>query len=325
MYGLIEVSLITLINRNTMERRTFIRNIGAGAAVSAMYAPYVFSSSKNVDIEIACQQYTLSTYLAREGIDWVADAGKHLTMLGTSGYSGFEPSLESAGNANRLAGELRKAGLWCKSFYVNSALHEPDMAAASITQVLEIAATAKAFGAEIVVTNPVPIRWGGPENKNDAQLATQARALDELGAALRRMGMKLAYHNHDAELREGAREFHHMMVATDPDNVHLCLDPHWIYRGAGNSQIALFDILKLYGPRVVEIHLRQSSGGVWTEAFGEGDIDYRALAGAFNSTGIRPLLVMEQAPEQGTPRTMTTAEALRQSLEYAGRIFRGWN
>ena len=45
----------------------------------------------------------------------------------------------------------------------------------------------------------------------------------------------------------------------------LCLDTHWIYRGAGNSNVALFDILKLYGDRVVSLHLRQSVGGVWSE------------------------------------------------------------
>ena len=70
----------------------------------------------------------------------------------------------------------------------------------------------------------------------------QAEALDKLGARLKQMRLILAYHNHDAELRNAAREFHHMMLGTDPALVTLCLDAHWIYRGAGNSAVALFDM-----------------------------------------------------------------------------------
>ncbi len=109
--------------------------------------------------------------------------------------------------------------------------------------------------------------------------------MNRLGAELKKIGLTLAYHNHDMELREAAREFHHMMLGTDPANVTLCLDSHWVYRGSGNSQIALFDIVKLYGSRVSELHLRQSKDGVWTEALGDGDIDYRAFASALRRRG----------------------------------------
>jgi inosose dehydratase len=122
-------------------------------------------------------------------------------------------------------------------------------------------------------------------------------------------------------LREAAREFHHMMAGTDPRYVTLCLDAHWIYRGAGNSSVALFDIVKLYGARITELHLRQSVKGTWTEAFGEGDIDYAALARELRALKLKPLLVMEQAVESGSPKTMTAAEAHRRSAAYARRLF----
>jgi inosose dehydratase len=131
----------------------------------------------------------------------------------------------------------------------------------------------------------------------------------------------LAYHNHEAELRNAAREFHHMMLGTDPCLVTLCLDAHWIYRGAGNSAVALFDVLKLYGPRVTELHLRQSIKTVWSETLGEGDIDYPALAKHLLQIGVKPHLVLEQAPEKGTPETMDAVESHRRSLEYARRVF----
>ena len=160
--------------------------------------------------------------------------------------------------------------------YVNSVLHEPQLVEENISEIMAIAEEAKKIGIEILVTNPSPIKWSGPENKTDEQIKAQAIALNLLGKELKSIGIKLAYHNHDMEMRESAREFHHMLTGTDPDNVHLCLDAHWIYRGSGNSQVALFDIVELYADRIVELHLRQSHNGIWSEVFEDGDIDYRS-------------------------------------------------
>ena len=145
--------------------------------------------------------------------------------------------------------------------------------------------------------------------------------MNKLGLQLKAMGLTLSYHNHDIELRNAAREFHHMMVGTDPAYVTLCLDAHWVYRGAGNSSVALFDILKLYGSRIAELHLRQSKENIWTEAFEDGDINYRRLAKYLLDIDVLPHIVLEQAVEKGTPKTKDTVEAFRQSSKYARRIF----
>ena len=141
------------------------------------------------------------------------------------------------------------------------------------------------------------------------------------GKELRQLGLKLAYHTHDAEMREGAREFHHMLVGTQPENVHLCLDAHWIYRGAGNSQVALFDIVNLYADRIVELHLRQSHDGTWSEVFEAGDVDYERLAEMLISKNLKPHVVLEQAVEEGTPHTMDTVAAMQKSLAYVHEVF----
>ena len=160
------------------------------------------------------------------------------------------------------------------------------------------------------MTNPSPIRWGGNEDKTDDQLRLQANNLDKLGEQLRKRGLTLAYHNHDAELRQGGREFHHMLTATSPDNVKLCLDAHWIFRGCGNSEVAVFDALAHYHSRIVELHLRQSIDGTWTEDFRmEGDIGYAKLFEFLASKGITPHLVLEQAVEEGSPNELTATEA----------------
>jgi inosose dehydratase len=245
-----------------------------------------------------------------------------LAAIAAAGLPGYEPAIKSLAEFDGLAARLKRHGLEMRSLYVNSALHEEAQARQSSAEVLAIARRAVALGTKIIVTNPSPIRWGGPENKTDAQLAGQARALDRLGAELRALGVSLAYHNHDIELRHGGREFHHMLTATDPANVKFCLDAHWVYRGCGNSQVALFDVLEHYGARIVELHLRQSREGVWTEVFtGAGDIDYERLAGWLAQRRMSPLLSLEQAVEKGSPDTLDAVAAHRQSLANTRTVF----
>ena len=119
----------------------------------------------------------------------------------------------------------------------------------------------------------------------------------------------------------GAREFHHMMQRTDPNHVTFCLDVHWVYRGALNSNVAVFDVIKMYGDRISELHIRQSRDHVWTETFGPGDIDYPGVVFALKERGLKPMLVLEQAAEEGTPHTMNALDAHRKSQAAVRTIF----
>jgi len=303
-------------------RREFLKETVLATAIVGGMAGAARAGSGR--LHVACNQYPWGTFYAREKKDFNALLDPGLAQVKASGNDGFEPGVGGLQQIEQMAPLLKKHGLQMRSLYVNSTLHDAGQADKSIEDVLAAATKAKALGTRIIVTNPSPLRWGGPENKTDAQLQVQASALEKLGAGLQKMGLILAYHNHDIELRSAAREFHHMMVGTDPAHVTLCLDAHWIYRGSGNSQVALFDVLKLYGPRVTELHLRQSQNGVWTEAFGPGDIDYPHLAEYLLQVGVKPLLVLEQAVEAGSPKTMNAVEAFQKSTEYTRRVFAGF-
>jgi len=272
-------------------------------------------------LHLACNQYPWTVFYARDNRNFNQELDKGLSEVAASRFDGYEPLANNPEELDRLGPLLKKHGLEIRSLYVNSLLHERDKAGESIESVLAIALKAKGLGTKIIVTNPSPIRWGGPENKDDTQLKVQATAIEKLGRQLKAMGLTLAYHNHDIELRNAAREFHHMMAGTDPEYVTLCLDAHWIYRGAGNSSVALFDVLKLYGTRITELHIRQSRNNTWTETLCDGDIDYSALAKHLLDLGVRPHIVMEQAVEAGTPKTMSTIEAFQKSSQYARKVF----
>ena len=308
-----------------ISRRCFLKSGAfAGAVLAGGFGSVSSVFAAKSGLHIATNQYPWLVFYGREGRDFNGSLDSGLGEIASSGMMGYEPLATSPADIDRLGPLLKKHGLEMRSLYVNSTLHEAGQADESIEQVLAIATRAKQIGTKIIVTNPSPIQWGGAQNKDDGQLEVQAKAMDELGGELRKKGLVLSYHNHDIELREAAREFHHMMVGTDPANVTLCLDAHWVYRGAGNSAVALFDVLKLYGERITELHLRQSKGGVWTEVFGEGDIDYERLAAYLLKIGVKPHIVMEQAVEGKTAKTMGAVEAHRISGRNAKRVFAGF-
>lgn len=312
-----------MAEKNTSRRRFMKGLVVVGGSVLMGARPSKPAERKKPGkLHLACNVYPWTVFYQREGRDFNKELDAGLAEVAASGVDGFEPIINAPQDVDKLAPLLKKHSLQMRSLYVNSTLHDRDQAGKSIEEVFAIAEKAKAvLGTQIIVTNPSPIRWGGPENKNDAQLKIQAEALEALGRKLKAIGLTLSYHNHDIELRNAAREFHHMMVGTDPTCVTLCLDAHWIYRGSGNSAVALFDVLKLYGSRITELHLRQSKDNIWTETFGDGDIDYPALAKYLLDIGIRPHLALEQAIEAGSPKTMGPVEAIRRSSQYARQIF----
>jgi inosose dehydratase len=309
-----------LMHHAPQSRRAFLHRTTLATA-TWLAVPSPSHAAGKQTLHLASNAYSWQVFYQREGRDFAASGAEGLKDVAASGINGFEPGVGGAEEIRRLIPLLKERGLEMRSIYVNSSLHEAAEAERSIAQILAVASEVRPAGTRIIVTNPNPVRWGGPENKSDAQLRTQAAALDRLGRELAALKMELAYHNHDIELRQAAREFHHMMAGTDPRYVGLCLDAHWVYRGAGNSVVALMDVVELYGSRVRELHLRQSRDGIWAETLGPGDIDYEALAQALARKRVKPHLVLEVAVEQGTPKTLDPVAAHRQSADYARRVF----
>ena len=280
--------------------------------------PQVSDTSKMLATNI----YPWLTFYRRQGRDFEANLESSIKKIKKSGADSLEPILSTPEKTVQLADVLIDQGVAMVSAYVNSKLHEKTDVQESINTVLKLARIAQdQMGTKIIVTNPIPIHWDGPENKNDDQIKLQGESLTNLGEALSREGLTLAYHNHDPELRLAGREFHHMLASTDPRYVKFCLDSHWIFRGSGDSNVALYDVIKLYGDRIVELHVRQSREGIWTETLGDGDIDYSFLTKVIREIGIHPLVTVEQAVEENSPNTMDSLAAHKISHAIARDIF----
>ena len=308
------------MRRQHRDRREFLAGMGLSAAALLWNGSLRAADTQAGEgPHVAINQWSVGAMRGRDKKRPSMPLDEELAELAACGINGLEAGLQTPEQAEALASQLAKQGLQMRSIYTGSELLDPAASEKEIARIVALAKRAKALGTKIIVTNPSPLP--NRRGKTDAQLKVQAAGLNRAGRELAALGMTLAYHNHDVELEHAAREFHHMLLGTEPGCMSLCLDAHWVYRGAGHSQVALFDVVKLYGSRIAELHLRQSQGNIWSETFGDGDIDYRALWKVLVALGVKPLLVLEQGPENGTPQTMEVAEAHRRSCRYAKDVF----
>ncbi|MBI3683012.1 MAG: TIM barrel protein [Acidobacteria bacterium] len=291
-----------------MLRRTFAAGVAGGFAAGAktQYAP-----------TIAAQAYVWTQSLSRqkkplaEGLEEIfgalARAGYHSLEL-TSNF--FTPDL-----AGRTIALLERHKLRLPVVYNGGVMHQPDGARTTIEKTLEIAGRLKPLGITAVNFNPAP--KPDLESKNDAELETEARAIGDLARQLRRHNLRLFLHQHAPEMAGKAREWRYVLGRTDPKQVEVCLDVHWVLRG-GQDPMTL---LREAGPRLASLHLRNSRQGVWLEELTDGDIDYRLVAGYLRNIGFRGYLVVELAWDPETAITRPLEENLRRSRIYAEKIF----
>jgi len=298
-------------------RRRFVQ----AAAAAALAAPLAgrYAQAAETKVHVACNHFCWINMYRRQGKNFNADLDAGFAEVKRSGMNGLEAMLGDAASAERIVPLLKKHGLAMRSYYTGATLHDPTAADASIERVFATAAKAKELiDLRIVVVNPTPLRG---QEKTDSQLATQAESMTRLGGRLAEQGMTLAYHFHSPAWRNEGREFHNVMTETDPKLVQLCLDTHWVYRGSGNNAARVYEVVERYGKRVAELHIRQSKDGVWTEYLTNGDIDYVRVADGLKEQGVKPLLVLEQAVEKGTPKTIDAVESHRRSRTYVEKVF----
>ena len=303
-----------------MNRRNFVGILPSAAFL--LMGSQSQEWGKNKSLPISCSEYDWITFYARDGKNWGEDPDACFAEFSAAKIPGLELSLSHPDQLEKLIPYLKKYQIQLPSVYIGSIMHEESEAKKSSKMILAIAEIARSLGTKIIVTNPNPIQWGGEQLKTDQQLYCQSAHLESLGKSLRQLGIRLAYHTHDIELKAGAREFHHVLQNTSPESLSFCMDVHWIYRGSGNSQLAVFDTLKMYGDRIISFHLRQSKYGIWTETFeADGDIDYVQFAKEVKKMGINAHLVIEQCLEEKTVRKLDVVQAHKINLREITNLF----
>jgi sugar phosphate isomerase/epimerase len=151
--------------------------------------------------------------------------------------------------------------------------------------------------------------------KTPEQLDAQAELLRRLISICESNGVVLNLHNHIYEVANNEHDLRGTLERI-PD-IKLGPDLDWLL-GAG---IQPLDFIRRYGKRIVFAHLRdRKADGAWSEAMGEGNIDYAAIGRALRELNFAGDLVIELAHPGGFHPTRPLRESLKMSREYVRRV-----
>jgi len=150
-----------------------------------------------------------------------------------------------------------------------------------------------------------------PQPKTQAQLDAQAELLRGIIALCRSRGVMLNLHNHTYEVENNMHDLKGTLSRI-PD-VKLGPDLNWLVRGGVDP----VSFIRTYGSQIVFLHLRdQKADGKWSEAMGEGDMDYVAIGKALREAKFSGEAVIELAHEGNFKPTRPLRDSLRMSRAY---------
>ena len=150
-----------------------------------------------------------------------------------------------------------------------------------------------------------------PQIKTAEQLDAQAELLRRIINLCRDNGVVLNLHNHTYEVENDMHDLNGTL-ARIPE-VKLGPDLNWLVRGGADP----VDFIEAYGDHIVFLHIRdQNADGTWSEAVGEGDMDYIAIGKALRAVNFSDDAVIELAHESNFKPTRPLRDSLKMSRAY---------
>lgn len=153
-----------------------------------------------------------------------------------------------------------------------------------------------------------------PQAKTAEQLDTQAELLRRIMDLCRDNGVELNLHNHTYEVEDDMHDLAGTLERIP--EAKLGPDLNWLVRGGVDP----VNFIEAFGGRIVFLHIRdQNADGTWSEAVGEGDMDYVAIGQALRASRFSGDAVIELAHERNFKPTRALRDSLRMSRAYVGK------
>ena len=173
---------------------------------------------------------------------------------------------------------------------------------------------------ELVMTNLASVGGrtfgtsvGHPQGrkKTEAELDAQAELLKKLIKIGNQKGIVLNLHNHTYEVADDMYDLKGTLKRI-PD-ANLGPDLNWLLR----ADVDPIEFLHKFRKQICFMHLRdQYKNGEWSEALGEGDVDFAALGKKLREIDYSGDVVIELAFENGFKPTRPIKESLKMSRKY---------
>ncbi len=260
-------------------RRTFLATLGVAALgiVSRDAAAGAVIGARRKLKKIGLQLYTVRDLMK-------TDLPGTLAKVAAIGYK----EVEFAGYFGRTPAEIRE--LLRRNHLTSPSTHIPIDTLEKDSQ--KAFADAKATGHQWVV-----VPWVPPERRKTADdWKAIAALLKKWGPQAKSAGLRLAYHNHDFELKpvDGVRPLDLLLSETDPSFVNFEMDLYWVVFGGGDP----LDFFNRYPKRFPLVHVKDAGGPPDNRMVdvGQGKIDFRAIFAASDKAGIKHYFVEHDQP-----------------------------
>jgi len=292
-------------------RRKFITT--ASAAASAMAMP-AFAFNKNATVPLYAH---LWVYASRYPPDWdctpiLDDVFSDLKYAGLEGVELMEILLRHNDAVTRLNDLIHKHQLPVTgtSYYGNMWNKNEHQKILEDTEL--VVERLHAVGGTML---GITVGDAG-RIKTEEELDAQAELLKKIIAVCNKNKVEPNLHNHTFEMAYEMHDFKGT-IARVPE-LKLGPDLNWLVR-AGIDPVWF---INTYGHKMVYMHIRdQKANGKWTEAVGEGVIDFPAIANALKEINYNQKAAIELAFDE--PPKNPVREDWKKSREYVRKVF-GW-
>jgi sugar phosphate isomerase/epimerase len=261
-------------------RRTFLATIGVaalGIASRDALADGVLLAPKRKLKKVGLQLYTVRDLMK-------ADLPGTLRRVAQIGYKEVEFAGYYGRSPAQIRALLKQNGLTSPSSHIGLDILEKDSVRAF--------ADAKAIGHQWVTMPYIPEE----RRKTVDDWNRIIDLLNQLGPQAKAAGLRLAYHNHDFEIRPvgGVRPLDLMLSKTDPSLVDFEMDLYWVVFGGGDP----IDFFNRYPKRFAMVHVKDSAGPPDNKMVdvGKGTIDFPKIFAQSDKAGIRHYFVEHDQP-----------------------------
>lgn len=175
---------------------------------------------------------------------------------------------------------------------------------------------AKAFGAKYIqFTNNLRAKGAVPTKE---ELVAYGKALDRMGAEMKKLGIQAVYHNHMDQLGETPEEVDIILANCKSENIKLLLDVAHYHQGGGDPAAAI----RKYKDRLVALHLKdvidmpspEKPNGYKFVELGEGKVNLPAIFKALKDIKFKEWAMIEL--DSKTSATRTAKESAEVSKNY---------
>jgi sugar phosphate isomerase/epimerase len=261
-------------------RRTFLATLGVaalGIASRDALADGVFLAPKRKLKKVGLQLYTVRDLMK-------ADLPGTLRKVAQVGYKEVEFAGYYGRSPAQIRALLKQNGLTSPSSHIGLDILEKDSVRAF--------ADAKAIGHQWVTVPYIPEE----RRKTVDDWNKIIDLLNQLGPQAKAAGLRLAYHNHDFEIRPvgGVRPLDLMLSKTDPSLVDFEMDLYWVVFGGGDP----LDFFNRYPKRFAMVHAKDSAGPPDNKMVdvGKGTIDFPKIFAQSDKAGIKHYFVEHDQP-----------------------------